>query len=61
MKKFIILFLWFLSLVASVIWSYENPEKVERLKDYFKNKKNHEIKIAEDPSKSSLLMLLMLI
>ena len=48
MKKFIILFLWFLSLVASVIWSYENPEKVERLKDYFKKKKNPEIKIAEE-------------
>ena len=48
MKKFIILFLWFLSLVASVIWSYENPEKVERLKDYFKKKKNPEIKIVEE-------------
>ena len=39
MKKFIFLFIWFLTLVASVIWSYENPEKVEKLKDYFKKKK----------------------
>ena len=50
MNKLIIISFWFLSVVGSIIWSYENPEKIESLKDYFKKNQNPEINIAEETS-----------
>ena len=40
----ILALVWILSIVFSVIWSYENPEKVELIKSYFKKKKTVEVK-----------------
>ena len=41
MKKFIIVIsLWIISLLFVTIWTYENPEKIEILKNYFKKNKN---------------------
>lgn len=48
MKKFAVYFLWFLSIVISIIWSYENPEKIESLKDFFKKNQSPEIEIVEE-------------
>ena len=50
MKKLLsfILVFWFLSIIASIIWSFENPEKVEKLKDFFKKKKKIEVNIPKD-------------
>ena len=50
MNKLIITLFWFLSVIGSIIWSYENPEKIESLKDYFKKNQNPEINIAEETS-----------
>ena len=50
MKKFAVYFLWFLSIFVSIIWSYENPEKIENLKDYFKKNQNPEIKVVGESS-----------
>ena len=41
MKKFtIVISLWIISLLFVTIWTYENPEKIEILKNYFKKNKN---------------------
>ena len=50
MNKYTVFFLWFLSIIGSIIWSYENPEKVEILKDFFKKKQHPKIEIANDTS-----------
>ncbi len=46
MKKVIISIFWLLSVIGAIIWTFENPEKIEKIKDYskknkkYKNKKN---------------------
>ena len=44
MKKIIFAIFWLLSILISVIWSYENPEKIEILKNNFKKNKSPQIK-----------------
>ena len=40
MKKFLIFFIWILSLIFAIIYFHENPEFVEKIKKFFKNEKN---------------------
>ena len=47
MKKFIFIILWVVSLIISIIWTYEHPEKIERLKDSFKKNKSPKIENKE--------------
>ena len=44
-KKIIIIFVWVISLVMVSAYTYDNPEKVELLKDYFKKYKKPELKV----------------
>ena len=44
MKKIVIIAFWIFSIIVSIIWSYEHPEKIESLKDSFKKNKSPEIK-----------------
>ena len=46
-KLIFISFLWFLSILIAIIWSYENPEKVEKIKSQFKKKQIAEVKVSE--------------
>ena len=43
MKKFYFGIFWLVSVIFSIIWSYENPEKIESLKDIFKKNKKPQI------------------
>tara|TARA_B100002052_G_scaffold144664_1_gene132241 strand:+ start:1400 stop:2638 length:1239 start_codon:yes stop_codon:yes gene_type:complete len=46
MKKFLsISFIWITSLILTTIWTYENPENIELLKNYFKKNKKIEFNI----------------
>ena len=40
MKKFLIFFIWILSLIFAITYFHENPEIVVKIKKYFKNEKN---------------------
>ena len=40
MKKLFFITIWLISIIISIIWSYENPEKIESLKDKFKKNKS---------------------
>ena len=53
MKKinFVIFIFWFLSLIISILWTFENPEKIEKVKSYFKKKNITEAKISNDSLK----------
>ena len=55
MKKTAIIFsLWLISLIFVTIWTYENPENIEYLKNYFK--KNEEIKAQKiDPNEEKII------
>ena len=43
MKKITLLIIWLLSIIISIVWSYENPEKIERLKFYFKKNQKPDV------------------
>ncbi len=53
MKKyfFLILITWFFSILISIIWTFENPEKIEKIKSFFKKKKKVEISISKETAK----------
>ena len=51
MKKFIFIILWVVSLIISIIWTYEHPEKIESLKDSFKKNKSPEIENIDSKKK----------
>ena len=51
MKKIVIIALWTFSIIVSIIWSYEHPEKIESLKDSFKKNKSPEIENIESEKK----------
>ena len=50
----IIVSLWLISLIFVTIWTYENPENIEYLKNYIK--KNKEIKAEKiDPNEEKIV------
>ena len=36
MKKILILIIWLISILVSIVWTYENPEKIKKIKDILK-------------------------
>ena len=51
MKKLFIFLLWFVTIIYTVIWTFENPEKIEKIKSQFKKNKKIETKIVTTESK----------
>ena len=51
MKKILTLFLWFLTIVYASLWTFENPEKVEKIKNEFKKNEKVETEIVSGESK----------
>ena len=37
MKNIFLLTLWIFTVIFSIIWAFENPEKVEKIKNNFTN------------------------
>ena len=52
LKKFLIVLLWLFSILFSIIWTYENPEKIEKIKSNFKKKQLSEVSVIEENSKN---------
>ena len=48
MRKFLFILIWLLSLIIVSIYTYENPEKIEKIKLYFKEEKNVKVKLKEN-------------
>ena len=46
MKK-LFFFLWFVSIIFAVVWTFENPEKIEKIKSEFKKNEKVEIDITK--------------
>jgi len=47
-KKFLIIFaLWLLSILLTAIWTFENPEKIEKIKSHFKKKQTVQVEVDE--------------
>ena len=52
MKKFFIVFLiWLISLIYSIVWTFENPEKIEKIKSFFKKNQKTSISSIEGETK----------
>ena len=48
MRKFLFILIWLLSLIIVSVYTYENPEKIEKIKLYFKEDKNVKVKLKEN-------------
>ena len=50
MKKinFLIFIIWISSVLVTALWTFENPEKVEKIKSFFKKKKITETKVVNE-------------
>ena len=47
-KKILIIFaLWLLSILFTAIWTFENPEKIEKIKSQFKKKQTVQVEVNE--------------
>jgi hypothetical protein len=44
LKNFFLPIIWIVSILIAIIWSYENPEKIENLKNIYKKNNNPKIK-----------------
>ena len=47
MKKIFIVFFWLISILIAIVWTYENPEKIESYKDNIKKNEKPKIKSLE--------------
>ena len=47
MKKIFFIFLWFVTIIFTSIWTFENPEKIEKIKSEFKKNKKIETKLVK--------------
>ena len=52
--KFFVLFLWMASIIFSILWTFENPEKIEKIKSNFKKNEKTTISKVEKNSKNIL-------
>ena len=52
MKKFFFFLFWFVTIVYTAIWTFENPEKIEKIKGEFKKNKKVETKVVSSNSKN---------
>ena len=50
--KFFVLFLWATSIIFSILWTFENPEKIEKIKSNFKKNEKTTISKVEKNSKN---------
>ena len=49
MKKFLVVLFWFFSLIIVIIYTYENPERFDVIKDYLKKSKPSQAKLDKGP------------
>ena len=54
LKKILIVLIWLFSIIFSIIWTYENPEKIEKIKSNFKKEQSLEVSEVEENSKNIL-------
>jgi len=52
MKKFFFFFLWFVTIIYAVVWTFENPEKIEKIKSEFKKNKKVKTNVVSSESKN---------
>ena len=45
MSRYFFLFLWFVTIIYTAIWTFENPEKIEKIKSEFKKNKKVETQL----------------
>ena len=54
-KRFIIIFiLWLLTVLLTAIWTFENPEKIEKVKSFFKKKQIVKVEVSESKTQKFL-------
>ena len=49
-KRILIFLLWFFSIVFTIIWTYENPEKIEKIKSSFKKEQAIKVNTSDENS-----------
>ena len=52
MKNIVLLTLWIFTIIFSIVWTFENPEKIEKIKSNFKKNKKPEISKSQELTES---------
>ena len=47
-------FFWLITIIISLVWSFENPEKIEKIKSYFKKNEKTNISKVETNTQNIL-------
>lgn len=50
-RNLTLLIIWAFTILISILWTYENPEKIELIKNFFKKKRDTQVKQIEENSK----------
>ena len=48
LNRLLLLFLWLITILIAIVWSFENPEKIEKIKSYFNKEQLSEVEIVND-------------
>ncbi len=51
LKNLTVFIIWFITILIAIVWTYENPEKVEQFKDLIKKKEDTQVTQVEKNSK----------
>ena len=54
MKKFLVVLFWFFSLIIVIIYTYENPERFNVIKDHFKKNTAPQAKLEKGPIQTAI-------
>ena len=46
--------MWLLTVLLTAIWTFENPEKIEKVKSFFKKKQIEEVSVTESETQKFL-------
>ena len=50
LRNILIILLWLISILSTIVWTFENPEKVEKIKSFFKKEQLADVSVVDEES-----------
>ena len=48
LRNILIVLLWLVSILFAIVWTFENPEKIEKIKSNFKKKQLSDVSVVDE-------------
>ena len=48
LRNILIVLLWLVSILFTIVWTFENPEKIEKIKSNFKKKQLSDVSVVDE-------------